>query len=192
MKRTLPLVGTLLLTTGTVFAAAVSTVSSNIVVKTSVHVVAADETNAVTGANQKTPTGAEILKGLMAVPATERAEIKTKMEQGKQQFAMIKALVALQGEKDPAQKEQLALAEESMDGMIELLGLIGQADAAVAAGDTKKADEANKAAAAKADALAKLQDRITHAVPAQPHSHTGSHHGKKPVKTKPVTTPAAE
>jgi len=195
MKRSLPLIGTVLFAAGIVFAAESAIPGKVPVVTTSVKIVTSGEEEGLPAAgaakgdvgHQKTPTGRQILAGLKTMSSKDRAEAKGKAEQGKQQFAMVKALVALQGKMDPDQTEQLAMAEGAIDNMIELFTLLDKADAAVAAGDTKKAEEANTAAEEKAGEFAKLQERMQNMAPTKVGSKAT--HKKKLAK---VSTPAPE
>lgn len=169
MKRFLPIIGTVLLVAAAGCATKARPPATTPGVKTAnseaVQATPVPKTGTVA---QKIPSGAEILSEMKRTPPRERAGAKAKLEQTKQQFAMIKALSATKP-LDPAQTVPLALAEEAVDDMIELYTLLDQADADIAVGNRKKAEQTYQVAEAKADEFSKLQERMAKTMPVKRH-----------------------
>ena len=114
----------------------------------------------VAPAKPAVPTAAEILGELRKMTPEQRQEAKTQMENAKQQFAMIKTMVASQSQDNPDAMKQLAMAEEGMNKTSEMFAALEEVDAAKTAGDAAKQAAANKALEAKADEYAKLMERM--------------------------------
>ncbi len=93
------------------------------------------------------------------MPAEKRAEVKAKAEQAKQQFPMIKGMLAAQAGNDPDAKDMIDTMENMMNVSSEALDLADKADAAKAAGDKAKQDEADKALKACAEKMIELQKK---------------------------------